>query len=72
MVTKVVLTMGATAFKRNCLRLLDEVDRDGIEIIVTKHGVPIARVLSLTVEEKRRYAEERAALRAAKKSGVVS
>ena len=72
MVTKAVLTMGATAFKRNCLRLLDEVDRDGIEIIVTKHGVPIARVLSLTVEEKRRYAEERAALRAAKKSGVVS
>ena len=72
MVTKVVLTMGATAFKRNCLRLLDEVDRNGIEIIVTRHGVPIARVLPLTVEEKRRYAEERAALRAAKKSGVVS
>jgi prevent-host-death family protein len=72
MVTKVVLTMGATAFKRNCLRLLDEVDRDGIEIIVTKHGVPIARVLPLTAEEKRQYAEERAAVRARQKSEVTS
>jgi prevent-host-death family protein len=71
MVTKVVLTMGATAFKRDCLRLLDEVDRDGIEIIVTKHGIPIARVLPLTVEEKRKYAEERAAMRAEKKGGLA-
>ena len=68
MVTKVVLTMGATAFKRNCLRLLDEVDRDGIEIIVTKFGIPVARVVPLTAKEKQDYAEERAALRAAKKA----
>lgn len=71
MVTKVVLTMGATAFKRNCLRLLDEVDRDEIEIIVTKRGIPIARVLPLTAEEKRKYAEERSAMRAEKKGGVA-
>ena len=45
MVTKVVKTFPAAEFKKNCTRLLDEIDRDGIEIIVTKRGVPIAKLL---------------------------
>ena len=68
MVTKTVLTMGATEFKRNCLRLLDRVNQEGIEIVVTKFGIPVARVVPLTAKEKQNYAEERAAIRAEKKA----
>ena len=36
-------TVGATAFKQQCLSLLDHLDPDGL--VVTKHGKPVARVL---------------------------
>ena len=45
MVRKVVKTIGATYLKRNCARILDEVYRDGVEFIVTKRGIPVARLL---------------------------
>lgn len=37
----------ASQFKATCLRLLDEVERTGGEIVVTKHGRPVARVVPM-------------------------
>ena len=34
----------AGEFKANCPSTLAEIDRDGIEVIVTKRGVPVARL----------------------------
>lgn len=35
----------AGKFKATCLALLDEVQRDGKEIIITKRGKPVARLV---------------------------
>jgi len=37
----------AAKFKSQCLSLLDEVARSGTELVVTKRGTPIARVVPL-------------------------
>jgi len=37
-------TVNASQFKAKCLRLLDEVAETGQEIVITKHGRPVARV----------------------------
>ena len=37
----------ATAFKAECLRLIDEMHDDGEPVIVTKHGRPVAMVSPL-------------------------
>ena len=41
----------AGKFKATCLALLDEVAETGIELIVTKHGKPVARVVPLEDQE---------------------
>jgi prevent-host-death family protein len=47
--------IGAAEFKAHCLRLLDEVQRTGESITVTKRGKPVAEVKAVAVEpEKRR------------------
>lgn len=46
-VTRVERRIGATEFKARCLALLDEVAASGEEIVVTKHGRPVARVVAL-------------------------
>lgn len=38
-------TMDVHEFAANCLALIDEVHDLGIEIIITRAGVPIARVI---------------------------
>jgi prevent-host-death family protein len=38
-------TITATEFKAKCLKLLDEVQRTGEELVVSKHGKPVARVI---------------------------
>ena len=38
-------TIPAGEFKAKCLKLLDEVQRTGEELIVTKRGRPVARVV---------------------------
>ena len=38
-------TVSAAKFKEQCLALLDRVDADGI--IITKHGKPIAKLVSV-------------------------
>jgi prevent-host-death family protein len=42
--------IAAGAFKAQCLALLDEVDREGKEIVVTKRGRPIARLVPVRSE----------------------
>ena len=37
--------ISATAFKARCLELMDEVERLGAEIVITKHRKPIARLV---------------------------
>lgn len=37
----------AAKFKANCLSLLDEVARSRTELVVTKRGTPVARVVPL-------------------------
>ena len=39
--------MPAGEFKARCLQLMDEVDRDGIEIIITKRGRAVARLVPI-------------------------
>lgn len=39
--------VGAAEFKATCLELMDQVQRLGIEIIVTKHRRPVARLVPI-------------------------
>lgn len=39
--------ISATSFKARCLSLLDEVAESGAELIVTKRGRPVARVIAV-------------------------
>jgi prevent-host-death family protein len=38
-------TINASAFKARCLAILDEVAETGEELVVTKRGKPVARVV---------------------------
>ena len=37
-------TMAASEFKAKCLRLMDEVNERGGEIVITKNGKPVAKL----------------------------
>lgn len=39
--------MMASRFKAECLAILDQVDRMGISVVITKHGRPVARLVPL-------------------------
>jgi prevent-host-death family protein len=41
------MEINASHFKARCLRLLDQVERTGEEIVVLKRGRPVARVVPL-------------------------
>ena len=43
-------TVPAGEFKTNCLRLMDEVQGTGTEIVVTKHRRPVVRVSPFRAE----------------------
>jgi prevent-host-death family protein len=43
----------AGVFKQSCLALLDEVSSHGIELIVTKRGRPVARVVPMMAASER-------------------
>lgn len=45
-------TVGVAEFKARCLELLDNVDKRGDEIIVTKRGKPIAKVEPIRPETR--------------------
>lgn len=40
-----LMKITASAFKAQCLRLLDQVSRTGEELIILKRGRPVARVV---------------------------
>jgi prevent-host-death family protein len=44
----------AGQFKAKCLSLMDEVQQTGEEIIITKRGQPVARLLPPVTEKPRR------------------
>ena len=39
-------TIKASEFKATCLKLMDEVAETGEEIVITKHGRPVSRLVS--------------------------
>lgn len=41
------LQLGVSEFKRRCLELIEEVHRANHELVITKRGRPVARVVSL-------------------------
>ena len=42
----------AGMFKAQCLQLMDEVKATGIPLIITKHGKPVAKLVTATPEVK--------------------
>ena len=42
----------AGEFKARCLKLMDEVRDRGTEIVITKRGKPVAKLVPATVEER--------------------
>ncbi len=38
-------TMKASEFKARCLKLMDEINRSGEEVVITKNGVPVSRLV---------------------------
>ena len=51
MVDRMTKQVPATAFKAECLRLIDEMREDGEAVIVTKHGKPVAMVSPLRLDK---------------------
>lgn len=47
-------TLGVTEFKATCLSLIDEVRAGGGEVIITKRGKPVARLMPLEQAPKKR------------------
>lgn len=39
-------TISVTEFRAKCLHLLDEVQKSGEEIVISKRGKPVARVIA--------------------------
>jgi prevent-host-death family protein len=44
MVISTQKTLSASAFKAQCLALMDEVERTGVPVTITKHGRPVAQL----------------------------
>ena len=42
----------ASQFRANCLQLIDQVAQGGGDIVITKHGIPAARLVPLTRNRK--------------------
>ncbi len=52
-------TIKATEFKAKCLKLLDEVAESGEEIVITKNGKPVARLLPYREKPKTLFGIDR-------------
>lgn len=44
--------MPAGEFKAKCLQLMDEVEKSKQEIVITKYGKPVAKLVPYTAERK--------------------
>ena len=45
------MTISATEFKAKCLSLIDEVQEQGSELIISKHGRPVALLVPARAEK---------------------
>ncbi|MDF1653869.1 MAG: type II toxin-antitoxin system Phd/YefM family antitoxin [Coxiellaceae bacterium] len=45
-------TIPAGEFKAKCLQLMNQVDEQHIELVITKRGVPIAKLVPVTEDHK--------------------
>lgn len=45
------MNMPAGKFKAKCLKLMDEVQKTQVEIIITKHGKPVAKLVPITTDD---------------------
>ena len=43
-------TMKASEFKARCLKLMDEIQKSGDEIIITKNGKPVSKLVPYRVK----------------------
>lgn len=43
-------TIAAGQFKTNCLQLMEEVRNKHITVVITKHGVPVAKLVPIEEE----------------------
>jgi prevent-host-death family protein len=48
------MVIAAGKFKAICLQLMDEVGRTGEEIVITKHGRPVAKLVAADAESSPR------------------
>lgn len=48
------MVIAAGKFKAICLQLMDEVGRTGEEIVITKHGRPVAKLVPVDAESSSR------------------
>jgi prevent-host-death family protein len=46
------LTIPATEFKAHCLELMDRVQTTGVQIVITKRGKPVARMVPTEAERR--------------------
>jgi prevent-host-death family protein len=44
-------TMGAGAFKANCLAVMDEVQAKRVTVVITKRGKPVAKLVPVNDEK---------------------
>jgi prevent-host-death family protein len=47
--------VSAARFKTTCLELMDRVRETGVEYVVTKHGVPVAKLVPYVESEPTRF-----------------
>jgi len=45
-----VQTLKASEFKAKCLKLMDEVQKTGNEIVITKNGKPVSKLVPFRVQ----------------------
>lgn len=58
-----VRTIKASEFKAKCLKLMDEVADSGVEIVITKNGRPVSRLVPYRDEEPSMFGRDRDRIR---------
>lgn len=54
-----VRTITATEFKAKCLRLMDEIDGTDTELVITKNGRPVSRLIPYREQPKTLFGIDR-------------
>ena len=47
---RIMQTLKASEFKARCLKLMDEVQKTGAEIVITKNGKPVSKLVPYRVQ----------------------